>query len=443
MTSGDVVAQRLHGARRANPADRWLAGELYRRVAPAPVRFVLWDGSWAGSPGDAAVTVTLRDRATLLRVCLHPDLYFGEAYMQGRLDIVAGDLGDALTVLYTGLRDAVEPATRRTRARPWRAAAPSLGRSRANVHRHYDLGNDFYRLWLDDAMLYTCAYYDAPSRTLEEAQRAKMELVCRKLRLVPGERVIEAGCGWGALARYMAREHGVRVRAYNISTEQIAWAREAAAREGLSDRVEFIDADYRAIEGPCDAFVSIGMLEHVGLDHYDGLGALMHRVLPAAHGRGLLHFIGRSHGAPLNPWIRRRIFPGAYPPTMSEVTGRVLEPHGFTVTDVENLRPHYARTLREWRARFETAAPEVARRFDDTFVRAWRLYLAGSEASFRTGSIELFQVTFSRLEAGLPWTRDGLYAAPLVEGPAVAVPGEAGRASTSTTSASVTSPKSS
>jgi cyclopropane-fatty-acyl-phospholipid synthase len=264
-------------------------------------------------------------------------------------------------------------------------------------------------------MLYTCAYYDQPSRTLEEAQRAKMELVCRKLRLTPGERVVEAGCGWGALARYMAREHGVHVRAYNISREQIAWAREAAAREGLSEMVEFIDGDYRSIDGSCDAFVSIGMLEHVGLDHYDGLGALMHRVLTTPRGRGLLHFIGRSQGAPLNAWIRRRIFPGAYPPTLSEVAGRVLEPHGFAVTDVENLRPHYARTLREWRARFEASVPEVARRFDETFVRAWRLYLAGSEASFRTGAVELFQVGFSRLDADLPWTRDALVAAPLVD----------------------------
>lgn len=419
MSHSDVAVQGLAGTPRVTATDRWLLEQLSDRVGSAPVRFVLWDGTSAGARGEVAASVMLRDRATLRRVCLYPDLYFGEAYMGGTLDVVCDDLGEALTALYVGLRDRAGDRWLPRHRWPGAATAPSLARARDNVHRHYDLGNDFYRLWLDDAMLYTCAYYDTPDRTLEQAQQAKMELVCRKLRLHPGERVIEAGCGWGALARYMARVHGVRVRAFNISTEQIAYAREAAARDGVSDRVEFIEADYRSIDGTCDAFVSVGMLEHVGLGHYEGLGALMQRVLAAPHGRGLLHFIGRSHGAPLNAWIRRRIFPGAYPPTLSEAVGRVLEPHGFAVTDVENLRLHYARTLAAWRARFEAAAAEVAAMFDETFVRAWRLYLAGSEASFRTGSVELFQVGFSRLDAELPWTRAALHATPLAgDGPA-------------------------
>jgi cyclopropane-fatty-acyl-phospholipid synthase len=255
-------------------------------------------------------------------------------------------------------------------------------------------------------MLYTCAYYPSPSDDLDRAQVAKMDLVCRKLGLMAGERVVEAGCGWGALALFMAREYGVTVRAFNVSTEQVRYARERAAREGLAGRVEFVDDDYRNIAGPYDVFVSIGMLEHVGLANYPHLGAVMHRGLPAGSGRGLIHFIGRVHPAPLNPWVAARIFPGAYPPALSEMVRGVLEPWGFSVLDVENLRLHYARTLRQWLERFEQSADRVAAMFDKRFVRAWRLYLASSQAAFTTGSLQLFQVLFARgSDNRIPWTR--------------------------------------
>ena len=187
-----------------------------------------------------------------------------------------------------------------------------------------------------------------------------MALVSRKLRLKPGERVVEAGCGWGSLALFMAREHGVHVTAFNISREQIAYAREQARAQGLSDRVEFIEDDYRNVRGACDAFVSVGMLEHVGLPDYATLGDVMDRVL-TDDGRGLLHFIGRNRPAPLNPWIAKRIFPGAYPPTLVEVFERILQPLGFSVLDVENIRLHYAKTLEHWRERFLRASDQVTR----------------------------------------------------------------------------------
>ena len=227
--------------------------------------------------------------------------------------------------------------------------------ARENVHQHYDLGNEFYRLWLDREMVYTCAYFPEPDCALEEAQIAKMDLVCRKLGLRPGERVIEAGCGWGSLALFMAREYGVTVRAFNISAEQIAYARDRAKAERLLDRVEFVEGDYREVRGECDAFVSVGMLEHVGLADYPTLGGVIDRSLTEP-GRGLLHFIGRNRPGPLNPWIRKRIFPGAYPPILAEVFGNVLEPWDLSVLDVENLRLHYAATLAHWRRRFDAAA---------------------------------------------------------------------------------------
>jgi cyclopropane-fatty-acyl-phospholipid synthase len=254
-------------------------------------------------------------------------------------------------------------------------------------------------------MVYTCAYFPSPDATLESAQLAKMDLVCRKLRLQPGERVIEAGCGWGSLALFMARRYGVTVRAYNISAEQIAYARARARAEGADDRVEFVEDDYRNISGACDVFVSVGMLEHVGLPDYPTLGRVMDRSLTEC-GRGLLHFIGRNQPAPLNPWIRKRIFPGAYPPTLREVCAEILEPQAFSVLDVENLRLHYAKTLAQWRQRFDASSHQVATIFDDRFVRAWRLYLAGSEAAFTTGWMQLFQVVFARGSSNaIPWIR--------------------------------------
>jgi cyclopropane-fatty-acyl-phospholipid synthase len=237
-----------------------------------------------------------------------------------------------------------------------------------------------------------------------------MDHVCRKLRLRPGETVIEAGCGWGALALHMARRWGVRVRAFNISREQLRYARERAQAEGLADRVEFVDADVRAIDGTADAFVSVGMLEHVGLANYRALGEVIDRCLDPVHGRGLLHFIGRNQMRPLNAWVRRRVFPGAYPPTLAQVVERVLQPRELSVWDVENLRLHYALTLDHWRRRFESEASRVAAMFDERFVRTWRLYLAGSQAAFSTGNLQLFQVAFGRgRDDAVPRTRADLY----------------------------------
>jgi cyclopropane-fatty-acyl-phospholipid synthase len=385
-------------AERANSvtaADRWLASQLQAWLQPVGIRVELWNGwsPWTPAAGDHAVgDLLFADRGALLKVTLDPDLQFGEMYMAGRVDI-RGQLLDLLEAI------GHLPGRERLSPRDWFGlafpGANDLLTSRTNVHHHYDLGNDFYALWLDREMAYTCAYFPAPDATLEEAQIAKFDLVCRKLRLKPDERVIEAGCGWGGLALHMARAYGVAVKAFNISKEQIRYARERARDEGLAGRVEFIEDDYRSVTGHFDAFVSVGMLEHVGTKHYASLAAVINRVLPP-HGRGLLHFIGRDRPRPLNAWIRRRIFPGAYPPALEEVNRFVLEPAAMDTHHVENLRPHYAKTLDHWRRRFEHAMPKVRQQFGDPFARAWLLYLAGSESAFLTGSMQLYQVVFAR-----------------------------------------------
>jgi cyclopropane-fatty-acyl-phospholipid synthase len=285
----------------------------------------------------------------------------------------------------------------------------TLAGSQDNIHHHYDIGNKFYSLWLGKTMAYTCAYYPTPTALLDEAQVAKMDHVCRKMRLKPGESVVEAGCGWGSLAIHMAQNYGVKVRAFNISKEQVAFARERAQREGLGSSVEFVLDDYRNITGKYDAFVSVGMLEHVGVENYPALGRVISQCLGSV-GRGLIHSIGRNFPAHMHPWIEKRIFPGACPPSLSEIA-QIFEPSNLSVLDVENIRLHYARTLRHWMDLYEGASDKVAEMFDEKFVRMWRLYLAGSVAAFTTGTLQLFQVLFAPGQSNdVPWTRDYIYA---------------------------------
>jgi cyclopropane-fatty-acyl-phospholipid synthase len=362
----------------------------------------------AGDPsGTSAGRVRIKDRATLYRMLRDPQIGFGEAYSEGRVDVE----GDLVKLLESAYR-ASPPEPRRgvlARLVGRRPRANTLAGSRENIHHHYDLGNEFYSLWLGSTMAYTCAYYPTEGATLDEAQLAKFDHVCRKIRLKSGENVVEAGCGWGGLAMHMAEHYGAKVRAFNISREQIKWAREQARARGLAGQVEFIEDDYRNVTGQCDAFVSVGMLEHVGVENYPALGRLIRRVLPA-NGRGLIHSIGRNSPGELHPWIEKHIFPGAYPPSLAQMA-QIFEPSGLSVLDVENLRLHYAHTLRDWLGLYESAVDRVRELYDERFVRMWRLYLAGSIAAFTTGTLQLFQVVFATAENNeLPATRAHLYA---------------------------------
>lgn len=393
--------------------DKWLFQKANRLIGDAPLQVVPGWGERnqaIGSSGKPSFVVA--DRKTLAGLLLNPELAFGDAYAAGKIKVD----GDLLALLDSGLDWVREIEGRSNFSRLisfWleRFQANTRRGSQRNIGRHYDLPVDFYKLWLDSRMVYTCAYFPVPGATLDEAQVAKMDHVCRKIQLQPGETVVEAGCGWGALALHMAKHYGAHVKAFNISTEQIAFARRRSQEEGLGGRVEFIEDDYRNIYGRFDAFVSVGMLEHVGAENYEALSRVVHRTVGDS-GRGLLHFIGRNQPRPFSPWIRMRIFPGAYAPALRQAL-QVLESGDFSVLDVENLRQHYARTLEHWLGRFERAADQISRMFGPEFVRAWRLYLAGSAASFRTGALQLFQLVFvGRKCCRIPWTRAYLYEEP-------------------------------
>jgi len=387
-----------------------LMERIMAELGHPPFQVLLWTGEQVPQVSvNPVARLSIRSVSALIRLALDPHLQFGETYSSGELEI-EGDLPALLEAIYRGAHreGGRMPWLREVAQRLHRARTNSLPGSRRNIQQHYDLGNDFYTLWLGRTMAYTCAYYPTQDTGLDDAQVAKMDHVCRKLRLRQGETLVEAGCGWGSLALHAARHYGVKVRAFNISREQIAFARERARAQGLGGQVEYVEDDYRNISGRHDVFVSIGMLEHVGVEHFAGLGEVLHRCLSAS-GRGLIHTIGRTRPQPMNPWIERRVFPGACPPSLGEMM-QIFELREFAVVDVENLRLHYARTLEDWLQRFEQSRDAVARRFDAGFVRMWRLYLAGSIASFRSGDLQLFQVLFAtRGNNDLPWTRDFLY----------------------------------
>lgn len=402
----------VQNATEASSLAKWLVKTMLIFAGNPPVTAKLWDNSFVEVNEEKNKPIlAINDRIALLKLLIEPELYFGDLYSTGRIDF-DGDLVKLCEAIYTGID---EPREKHlwSQISNWlshRKIFNTLSAARDNIYHHYDISNDFYKLWLDkEAMQYTCGYFPDPELTIEEAQVAKLHHICRKLQLQPGEKVVEAGCGWGGLARFMAKHYGVKVKAYNISHAQVEFAREQADKEGLSDKVEYVEDDYRNINGEYDVFVSVGMLEHVGHRHYMTLGDVIQGCLKK-EGRGLVHSIGRVSPKPMNAWIERRIFPGAYPPSLQEMMN-IFEPHNLEVQDVENLRLHYARTLEHWLARFDYNVDTINGMLGEAFVRTWRLYLAGSIAAFTTGELQLFQIMFTRQGyQQLPWSRAYMYA---------------------------------
>ncbi len=391
--------------------DRWLVRKMVDVVGNPPVRISLWDGAEV-TPHckNPVATMVYCDRGALFKTIIDPELHWGDLYCTGRVEF-EGDMARFMSAVYLGISGKGETSLIR-KAVLWlghRSIFNTYDKAKENICHHYDIGNEFYKLWLDrEEMQYTCAYFPHEDMTLEQAQVAKLHHVCRKLQLRPGDTVVEAGCGWGGLARFMAKHYAVKVTAYNISKEQIKYARQRAEEEGLSDLVDYVLEDYRNIQGQYDVFVSVGMLEHVAKRDYKELGEVISRCL-RPDGRGLIHSIGRIISGPMNAWIERRIFPGACPPTLSEMM-EVFEPNSLAAHDVENIRLHYSRTLEMWVERFEQHKEEITEMMDEEFVKAWGLYLHGSLAAFNVGELHLFQVVFGHAENNdIPRSRHHVY----------------------------------
>jgi cyclopropane-fatty-acyl-phospholipid synthase len=340
---------------------------------------------------------------------------FGEAYMDGRLD-VEGDLADLMSLAFrSGLAAAsqMDPGFAGTALRAVRKLR-SLKREKENIEHHYDLGNDFFRLWLDKSMTYSCGYFRSVSETLEHAQRQKIDHSLRKLLLKPDETLLDIGCGWGALVLRAAERYQTITTGITLSNEQYSAANASIASKGLQENasVQFMDYGSLAAEGKqFDKIVSIGMIEHVGKENLAEFVKAVETMLKPG-GLALLHMITGTKEGPINRWVEKYIFPGGYIPTLAEIVGH-LTSHDFSIWDVQNLGPHYRLTLDRWSERFENAVPTVLESFDERFVRMWRLYLRASSASFREGVNQVHQILISRGQPGnLPLTREYMYERP-------------------------------
>jgi cyclopropane-fatty-acyl-phospholipid synthase len=362
-----------------------------------------------GAPGRRA-TIRLKDRAIERDLILRPDPAVGEAYMDGRLEVVEGDLLDFIMLGFenTFRHGHVGPA-RWYQKLNWVLRRLHMwntkDRARGRIAHHYDLSGEMYRLFLDSERQYTMAYLPTGREDIEQAQRAKERHIAAKLLLEPGHRVVDLGCGWGSLGLFLAREYDVDVTGVTLSGEQAKWANERARQLGLEKRARFLHQDYRDTDGTYDRVVSIGMLEHVGVGDYGTMFAKV-KSLMAEDGVGLVHSIGRADGPGYtSPWIRKYIFPGGYMPALSEVLP-VIEKCQLWITDIEVLRLHYAETLRLWREKFHANIDQVRALYDERFCRMWDFYLVGSEAFFRAQDGMNFQIQLAKDRHVVPLTRD-------------------------------------
>ncbi|MER7406535.1 cyclopropane-fatty-acyl-phospholipid synthase family protein [Streptomyces sp. NPDC000070] len=406
--------------------------------SPLPVRIRAWDGSQAGPPG--APILVVRNRRALRRLLWKPgELGLARAWVAGDLDIdgdlyttldlLAGDIwerGEDARTLAQALRDPevraavrglvklagtpLPPAPPREEARRPRRNLHTKRTDRRAISHHYDVGNDFYEIVLGPSMVYSCAYWPSPDSTLEQAQHDKLELVCRKLALSSGQRLLDVGCGWGSMAVHAAREHGVSVVGVTLSQEQAAYARKRVAGEGLTDKVEIRVQDYRDVrDGPYDAISSIGMAEHVGAERYLEYATELHGLLKPG-GRLLNHQIARrpqrdETAYDVDAFIDSYVFPdGELQPV--GVTVAQLERAGFEVRDVESIREHYGLTLRQWVARLEADWQRAVQLTGPGRARVWRLYMAASALAFERNRIGVNQILAVRTpesgDSGMP-----------------------------------------
>ena len=356
----------------------------------------------------SAVRVT--DRWTEIKIATDPWLAIGEAYMDGRLIVEEGGFYRFMEILLSNAEEVPLPRwTWSLNFLRWLIRRVDqfnpIARARRNASAHYDIEPEIYRLFLDSDQQYSCAYFNKPDDDLETAQTAKKRHLAAKLLIKPGDEVLDIGCGWGGLGIYLARVSGADVTGITLSREQLKIARTRGQEVPQPDRLTFRLEDYRETKGQFDKIVSVGMFEHVGVDHYRTFFRRLSDLLNK-DGVALLHTIGRTPGpAPTNPFIKRYIFPGGSLPALSEILPHV-EASGLVVCDIEILRLHYAETLRHWRERFLNHWDEAVRLKGEKFCRMWEFYLAGSDASFRYQGLVVFQIQLAHNQSAVPLTRD-------------------------------------
>ncbi len=367
---------------------------------------------FGGKDDGPLATVKLGDRRLYTSLFTSPLLSVGEGYMDGTITFPGSSLRDFLILVFTNTNRPIElpgafhrVSSFASRILKHARQSNPIGKAQQNVAHHYDIGNELYRLFLDDDLFYSCAYFEHDTDTLEAAQRAKCRLIAAKLNLRPGQRILDIGSGWGGLAIYLAQMEDVEVLGVTLSEEQHALSVERAKAAGVSDRVRFDLRDYREVDESFDKIVSVGMFEHVGVPRYEEFFRKT-RDLMTEDGVMLLHSIGNMNPPrTTDPWIQKYIFPGGYTPSLSEVFPAV-ERAGLWVTDCEFLRLHYAKTINHWRARFGKNRQQVAQLFDERFCRMWEYYLTSVEIFFLLGAGEVFHMQLSQKRDASPIRRD-------------------------------------
>ena len=396
---------------------KFLSNMLERFVKRGTLRVIDADGNIIEFVGSAEpmATIRLHDPGLPMKLFRNPELHAGEAYMNGTLTFEDCSLEDFLglfsinraTIASYPLQTVLRRISRMVRA--FQQHNP-IGRAQQNVAHHYDLSEEMYRQFLDEDLQYSCAYFENGNETLEEAQEKKKRHIASKLRLEPGQRILDIGCGWGGLALDLARRADVEVLGVTLSEEQHKVAVDRAAASGLSDRVKFELRDYREVDQRFDRIVSVGMFEHVGVTRYDEFFGKVFDLL-VDDGLAVLHSIGHmSPPSTASPWLRKYIFPGAYSPALSEVFAATERQH-LWVSDVEVLRVHYADTLVEWNRRFQKNRARVAELYDERFCRMWEFYLISAETMFRTGAQMVFHMQLARTRDAARLTRDYIFEA--------------------------------
>jgi cyclopropane-fatty-acyl-phospholipid synthase len=416
--SASLIEEFLNSAIEDRMLENALHGFLSRKISAGNLRVGFPSGRTEryGDGSGPALALRIADRRTLGAMLLDPGLQVAEAYMDGRLVVEAGGIYDLIALAKTNTRpEVLTPAARFQHLRRSLTWAPVLRvvgieRARANVAHHYDLDERLYRLFLDGDMQYSCAFFEHPELSLDQAQLAKKRLIAAKLLVRPGARVLDIGSGWGGMALYLARVCGAEVTGITLSQEQLRVSTARAAAAGLADRVRFRLQDYREVPESFDNVVSVGMFEHVGLRQYPTFFRTVRRLLKP-DGVMLLHSMAQpSPGRYNQPFIEKYIFPGGHIPALSEVFPAV-EKAGLLIRDTETLSLHYAETTHAWRRRFLANRERVLELYDERFLRLWEFYLAGSESAFRHDRIHVFHLQLALDQARVPLTRDYIPAA--------------------------------
>ncbi|MGC7870734.1 class I SAM-dependent methyltransferase [Desulfosporosinus sp. SYSU MS00001] len=388
--------------------DKTFYNNVLKNMFADPCEVTYWDGDVKKyGEGEIQFRINFTEPIPKSEIISDPSLAFGEGYMHKKIDI-DGAVQKVIESIYNNQSSFLYE--KKNYVRFAKMLSNTLRKSKDDVQFHYDIGNDFYRLWLDESMTYSCAYFESPEDSLFQAQKNKVNYILRKLNLRPGQTLLDIGCGWGELILTAAKNYQVKAVGITLSSEQYSRVSERIKEEDLEDLVEVQQLDFREFKDRTfDRVVSVGMIEHVGRENLDGYFSAVKSFLNEG-GISLLHCItGYDEASGTNSWIEKYIFPGGYIPAVNELVSLIVE-NKFHLIDLESLREHYTRTLEHWAQNFEQALPEIRKMKDDTFIRMWRLYLNSCAASFHCGNIDVHQFLFTKgVNNNQPLTRKYMY----------------------------------